>query len=100
MTVRRMMRPIPHPNGTPSLVVVELAEWEKVGPGQNAQLQGTSLSNDVSARHIAQALRRRVDIREGYQGLEISSTSFVGRVDVGSLRILTRPKLPAMPLAR
>jgi 5-methylcytosine-specific restriction enzyme subunit McrC len=45
-------------------------------------------------------LRDRVDIREGYDGLEIASTSFVGRVDVGPLRIAIGPKLPAMPLAR
>src|ERR1019366_9867300 len=33
-------------------------------------------------------------------GLEITSTSFVGRVDVGPFRIAIGPKLPAMPLAR
>ena len=45
-------------------------------------------------------MRGRLDIREGYDGLEITSTSFVGRVDVGPLRIAIMPKLPAMPLAR
>jgi 5-methylcytosine-specific restriction enzyme subunit McrC len=41
-----------------------------------------------------------VNIHEGYQGLEIATTSFVGRVDVGPLRIVIQPKLPALPLAR
>lgn len=93
------MPPILRPDGTPVLVV-ELGEWDQIGPAQDPRLQGTSLANDVSSRRLAQALRSRVDIREGYQGLEITSTSFVGRVDVGPLRIAIRPKLPAMPLAR
>jgi 5-methylcytosine-specific restriction enzyme subunit McrC len=42
----------------------------------------------------------RLNIREGYDGLEITSTSFVGRVDIGPLRIAVGPKLLAMPLAR
>src|SRR5262249_42228615 len=31
--------------------------------------------------------------------LEIESTSYVGRIDVGPLRIAIQPKLPAMPLS-
>jgi 5-methylcytosine-specific restriction enzyme subunit McrC len=41
-----------------------------------------------------------VDIREGYQGLEINTTSYVGRVDVGPLRIAIQPKLAVKPLAQ
>jgi 5-methylcytosine-specific restriction enzyme subunit McrC len=88
-----------HPDGTP-VHVVELAEWDKVGPEQDPRLRGISLADDLSTWRIAEALRGRVDIRQGYQGLEITTTSFVGRVDVGPLRIAIRPKLPAMPLAR
>ena len=93
------MLPNQRPEGAPA-IVVELAEWEKVGPAQDPRLQGTSLVDDTSAQRLAQALRDRVDIREGYQGLEIASTSFVGRIDVGPLRIAIRPKLPAIPLTR
>lgn len=81
-------------------LVVELAEWAQVGPAQDKRLEGTSFGDDAPARRLAEALRRRVDIREGRRGLEIASTSYVGRVDVGPLRIVIRPKLPAMPLAR
>lgn len=89
----------PRPEGPPSFVV-ELTEWDQVGPAQDSRLEGCSLAGDVSLRRLAETLGGRVDIREGYEGLEITTTSFVGRVDVGPLRIAIGPKLPAMPLAR
>jgi len=81
-------------------IIVELTEWDHVGPARVSSLRGCSLAGDPQARRLAETLRSRLDIREGYDGLEIRSTSFVGRVDVGPLRIAIGPKLPAMPLAR
>jgi 5-methylcytosine-specific restriction enzyme subunit McrC len=81
-----------------ALVSVFLREWESVGPTETLGLKGTSLRDNLAAQRLVDQLRSRVDIREGYQGLEITSTSFVGRVDVGSLRIAIQPKLPALPL--
>ena len=89
----------PNPNTTRRLIV-ELTEWGHVGPAENADLNGISLREDVHAQRIANALRGRVDIREGYRGLEIAATSFVGRVNVGPVHIIIRPKLPAAPLTR
>ncbi|MGJ4916164.1 McrC family protein [Bradyrhizobium sp. HKCCYLRH2060] len=89
----------PRPDRTRSFVV-ELAEWDQTGPAQDARLRGYSLADDMEARRLVETLRNRLDIREGYDGLEITSTSFVGRVDVGPLCIAIGPKLPAMPLAR
>jgi 5-methylcytosine-specific restriction enzyme subunit McrC len=89
----------PRRNGMPS-IVVELTEWDQVGPEKDSRLRGLSLAGDMHLRRLAEKLRGRLDIREGYEGLEISSTSFVGRVDLGPLRIAIGPKLPAMPLAQ
>lgn len=89
----------PNPDAARRLVV-ELTEWGRVGPAENADLKGISLREDVHAQQIADALRGRVDIREGYRGLEIAATSFVGRVSVGPVHIIIRPKLPAAPLTR
>jgi 5-methylcytosine-specific restriction enzyme subunit McrC len=89
----------PHPDGMPPFVI-ELTEWDQVGPAQDARLRDCSLVGDPASCQLAEALRGRVDIREVYGGLEITSTSFVGRVDVGPLRISIGPKLPSMPLAR
>jgi 5-methylcytosine-specific restriction enzyme subunit McrC len=81
-------------------LLVELTEWDQVGPAQDQRLRGHSLGDNMQARRLADALRGRVDIRERYDGIEIASTSYVGRVDVGPLRISIEPKLPTMPLAR
>jgi 5-methylcytosine-specific restriction enzyme subunit McrC len=91
------MAPNPLPDPAAGLLV-ELAEWQQVRPEQDVRLRGISFTHDASAQRIVEALRSRVDIREGYHGLEIGTTSYVGRVDVGPLRIAIRPKLPTMPL--
>lgn len=93
------MTPRPFPDAAAPFVV-ELSEWEKTGPAQDERLKGYSLAGDMQSQQLADAMRGRVDIREGYNGLEIASTSFVGRVDLGALRIAIGPKLPTMPLGR
>lgn len=90
---------MPRPEGVP-IFVVELTEWDQVGPAKDPRLKGRWLADDPQSRRLAESLRGRLDIRDGYEGLEITSTSFVGRVDVGPLRIAIGPKLPAMPLSR
>jgi len=95
---RTMILPIPPPDGAPTLV--QLTEWDEVGPEQYPALAEQTLVENVSSQPLVDALRNRLDIRRSYHGLEITSTSYVGRVDVGRLRIAVLPKLPAMPLAR
>lgn len=80
-------------------VVLELSEWDRREPRETPALRGLSLATDPGARRLAEALRGRVDIREGYDGLEIATTSFVGQIEVGPLRVVIAPKLPALPLA-
>jgi 5-methylcytosine-specific restriction enzyme subunit McrC len=79
---------------------IELTEWDQVGPAGDARLNGFSLAGQPKIRRLAEMLRGRLDFRQGYDGLEIASTSFVGRVDFGPLRVIIRPKLPAMQLTR
>ena len=93
------MIPKPRSDGAP-LFAVELTEWDRLDPTKERLLRGLSLAGDPQSRRLAEKLRGRLDIRDGYDGLEIESSSFVGRVDVGPLRVAIRPKLPAMPLAR
>ena len=78
---------------------MELTEWGQLGPNRIPAC-GALLGDDSHARRLAEDLCGRLEIREGYDGIEIAATSFVGWVDVGPLRIAIRPKLPAMPLAR
>ena len=92
------MSPIPHANAqTPTSV--ELTEWDTQCPANNAALSGLSLGN-AQTRQYAKTLRDRVDVRESWAGLEVESNSYVGRVDLGPIRIAIGPKLAAMPLAQ
>lgn len=77
-----------------------MTEWDNIGPNIDSRLKHVSLADDASARKIANTLRKKIDIREGYDGLEISTTSFVGCVDVGPIRLAITPKLAALPLTR
>jgi 5-methylcytosine-specific restriction enzyme subunit McrC len=95
---KTMIPPMPPPDTEPTFV--ELTEWAQRGPEQLPALADKSLTENVFSQPFAEKLRNRLDIRRSYHGLEITSTQFVGRVDVGRLRISILPKLAAMPLAR
>ena len=92
------MRPTHGPDASPRSVL-NLTEWDHKEPGGTPCLKGLTLAGDPVARRIADTLRAGLDIREGYEGLEVTSTSLVGQVDVGPLRVVVTPKLPSMPLA-
>lgn len=98
------LTPKPQPpdvsGASPSPIFIELTEWDQTGPSRDPRLRGRSLAADLSARKLAELLREKIDVREGYDGLEVSTTSFVGRIDLGPLRITILPKLPAAPLAQ
>ncbi|VWX60062.1 conserved hypothetical protein [Burkholderiales bacterium 8X] len=81
------------------LTVIRLSEWTTLSPKNEPQLKGQAIP-EGRARQLVDQLQGRVDIRPSFEGLEISSSSYVGRVDVGPLRILIEPKLDAMPLTR
>lgn len=80
-------------------VLVELTEWANIGPATDSRLRDLSFSGDGQLRALANKLRGRLDVRQSHEGIEIGSTSFVGRVDFGPLRIAVGPKLPTIPLA-
>jgi 5-methylcytosine-specific restriction enzyme subunit McrC len=93
--------PAPDVSGSaPSPIFIELTEWDQTGPSRDPRLRGRSLAADLDARKLAELLCEKIDVREGYDGLEVSTTSFVGRIDLGPLRITILPKLPAAPLAQ
>jgi 5-methylcytosine-specific restriction enzyme subunit McrC len=87
-------------NAQPARVLIELNEWQKKGPKEDAKLSGLSVLDSESLQRELDALRSQIDIRQLHDGIEIKTTSFVGRVDVGPVSLIVRPKLPAMPLAQ
>jgi 5-methylcytosine-specific restriction enzyme subunit McrC len=93
-----MTLPVRPPESEPTLV--ELTEWDQIGPERLPALADMALAENVLSQPLTERLQNRLDIRRSYHGLIITSTSFVGRVDVGRLRIAIMPKLPAMPLTQ
>jgi 5-methylcytosine-specific restriction enzyme subunit McrC len=83
-----------------SPISIHLNEWDTVGPDRESRLKGISFHGDTASQRIIASLGPRVGIREEYSGLHINSGSYVGRVDIGPLRIAIYPKLPVMPLTR
>jgi hypothetical protein len=50
-------------------------EWQQVSPATDPRLRGYSLGPDSALQSLAHGLREQVDIREGREGLEVTSTS-------------------------
>lgn len=82
----------------PSIVTVTLPEWSKCNPGERSALAGLVL--DERSRELAAELHRRriVTVRERYDGLEVQTYAFVGRLRVGPLQVTMHPKLGGRPL--
>jgi 5-methylcytosine-specific restriction enzyme subunit McrC len=86
-----------NPDARQDLVVVRLNEWQTVGPKEQPALRGQVVTEPITQELIA-SLHGRLEIRPTFDGIKITSSSFVGRVDVGNLRILVQPKLDRTPL--
>lgn len=72
-----------------------LQEWETKGPLDIEYLQGFAFHDDPDSQRLAQQLTasRRVEIVELAQGLQVSTNSYVGAVQLGPLRLIIKPKI-------
>lgn len=77
---------------------IRTTEWTTLAPSELPLLAGREL--DAHQRSIALRLEHggRLTIRELRNGLEITTTSFVGRVELGDLEITIHPKVPGRVL--
>lgn len=75
-----------------------LPEWSKRTPETCPALAGLVL--DARSRALAKELDRQriVTVRERYDGLEVQSYAFVGRLRVGPVQVTMHPKLGGRPL--
>lgn len=82
-----------------SEVAVCLSEWDDRTPDPGTSLAGMVFEN-AAVRELAQRLSasRKLVVLELAQGVAIRSTSFVGRVRLGRLRITVQPKITGLPL--
>ena len=80
----RRRRPVPE---------LRLAEWETRGPGREP-LAGRTIE-DAPARRLVEELNRSgvLQVQELRRGLQVRTTSYVGRIQVDDLVITVEPKL-------
>jgi 5-methylcytosine-specific restriction enzyme subunit McrC len=78
------------------MIDLALQEWSTVGPVQLEPNDLQSLEDGCAALNM----RERLRVVPGFHGVEVSSTSYVGRVTLGPFRISVNPKLKGAPLAR
>lgn len=79
---------------------VTLSEWDKLGPTCMGVLAGRSLDGFAAGRQLAERLTEsgRVEVLELARGLELRTTSFVGRFRLGDVTVTIQPKLTGVPL--
>jgi len=80
-----------------------LAEWSTLSARDSGgeRLRGLTLP-DAAARRTARELEqsRRLSLRQTFEGLEVKTTSFVGRVRIGNLTVTIQPKIAPELLLR
>ena len=75
--------------------ILRMREWEHITFAENASLANFSFGDDTESRTLAEKLTQAgiLEIVELRQGLSIRSTSYVGRIQLGSLQITIKPKI-------
>ena len=78
---------------------ITMQEWHTLNPSNKPELCNFRLENAAS-RALAKDISRSgmLEIVELYDGLQIRSNSFVGRIRLGNLTVSVLPKLKGMPL--
>ncbi len=81
-------------------VTLELTEWSRSSPDSDATLRGLSFDECPELRPVAAALTRagRLEVTERRDGLAVTTTSWVGRVELGPIIVAVRPKIRGLPL--
>lgn len=87
-----------------ALVDVALAEWESIQPSDTPRgrlLQGVWLDDPRAVRLAEDLSRARIlHVEERRAGLFVGATSFVGRIQLGRVRVTVEPKIAREPLLR
>jgi len=83
-----------------SKIVLILSEWETISPDKDTRLANVFIADDAAirtnARYISESnILGLVELRDG---LSVTSTSYVGRVDIGNVVITIKPKITGKPL--
>ena len=83
-------------------IALTLSEWETISPDKDARLENIFISDDAAIRTNVRYMSESniLELVELRGGLSVTSTSYVGRVDIGNVVITIRPKVTGIPLLR
>lgn len=81
-------------------ISIDLQEWQKATVQTHPALAEVSLVNDEAVEEILQGMDKPLTIRRLRKGIEIETSSYVGRILLGGLQITIRPKIQMMCLSR
>jgi 5-methylcytosine-specific restriction enzyme subunit McrC len=86
----------------PAVQIISLQEWESASPESHAVLAGLFLDKSSNSNELVESLDRAkmLAVRELKAGLELKTTSFVGRIRLGSLTITISPKIRGFEFLR
>lgn len=79
---------------------IELTEWQNKTPASNPELAGIFLDDDIAVKEMADRLGQAnmLKVTELRSGLSVATTSFVGRIALGSIQLTIQPKLRSAEL--
>jgi len=82
-----------------SEISVTLLEWQTLEPTPGSPLAGLEFDKPAT-RRVAEELTKsgKIEILELRQGLAVRSTSYVGSIKLGQIRLTILPKVAAKPL--
>jgi len=83
-------------------ISINLREWQKLSFATSEQLLGVTLPEDTLTQRIIQELSDsgRLGIIQHRRGLQLETSSYVGRITLGDVQITIRPKIDIAPLLR
>lgn len=79
---------------------VLLSEWQRKGPFPLSPRLRELLGPGTHGPGLAAVLGDKLQLTCGFSGLEVSSTSYVGRIEYGPLRVSIDPKIATTTLTR
>jgi len=81
-------------------VFITLSEWDSRSPEPGTELAGMSFEEDASLQSIVDDLSRsrKLEILELARGVSVRAFSYVGSVQLGTLRVTVQPKITGSPL--
>jgi 5-methylcytosine-specific restriction enzyme subunit McrC len=83
-----------------SVVSLTLQEWETKTPDITQELYRLRLNTNARIQAQIDKINtsKELTIRELWNGVEVSATSFVGKIQIGDLQIIITPKIDKLPL--